>query len=174
MPTNFFVEVKSSRRDTTITTTFKGETGCMNPIVSCRDHDRSKREIYDICETNDGGQVFRNLVYYPGHSQCYFQQTALQVYCQAYKQAAIGQAHALLRKARRLDTILHLKGDGIHVIPTLPEPECFRCHSQFSPSFYRVPETTFSLNGHHDVWICHKCHYEANETNAKPMGMNAS
>jgi hypothetical protein len=95
----------------------------------------------------------------------------------AYKQAAIGQAHALLRKARRLDTILHIKSDGIHVVPTLPEPECFRCHSQFSPSFYRVPETTFSLNGHHDtkdVWVCHKCHYEANESSVKSMGMNAS
>ncbi len=51
------MQVKSSRRDTTTTTTFKGETGCMNPIISCKDHDRSKRDVYDICETNEGGEV---------------------------------------------------------------------------------------------------------------------
>ena len=101
----------------------------------------------------------------------------MQVYCHAYKQAAVGQAHALLRKARRLDTIFHLKSDAMTSNPMLPEPECYRCHSEFSPSFYRVPEPTFLINGHSnikDVWICHRCHYEANESSAKPMGMNAS
>lgn len=29
----------------------------MNAIVSCKDHDRSKRDIYDICETDEGGEV---------------------------------------------------------------------------------------------------------------------
>src|SRR5688572_16562894 len=51
------IQVKSSRRDTLITTTFKGESGCMNAIVSCKDHDHSKRDIYDLCETNEGGEV---------------------------------------------------------------------------------------------------------------------
>lgn len=32
----------------------------MNPIVLCRWHE-SKRDIYDICETNDGGQVRNGL-----------------------------------------------------------------------------------------------------------------
>ena len=49
--------MKSSRRDTTITTYFKGETGCMNAIVSCKEHDHSKRDIYDICSTNESGLV---------------------------------------------------------------------------------------------------------------------
>jgi hypothetical protein len=53
----YFLKVKSSRRDTTTTVTFKGETGCMNAIISCRDHDHSKRDIYDLCETNEGGEV---------------------------------------------------------------------------------------------------------------------
>ena len=53
----FIYQVKSSRRDTTTTTTFKGESGCMNAIVSCKDHDHSKRDIYDICETNESGEV---------------------------------------------------------------------------------------------------------------------
>lgn len=29
----------------------------MNAIISCREHDHSKRDIYDICETNEGGEV---------------------------------------------------------------------------------------------------------------------
>ncbi len=33
-------------------------------------------------------------------------QTTLQLYCRNYKQADVGQTHALLRKARRLDQIL--------------------------------------------------------------------
>ncbi|KAF8972764.1 hypothetical protein BDZ97DRAFT_1649930 [Flammula alnicola] len=155
--------VKSSRRDTTITTTFKGETGCMNAIVSCRDHDHSKRDIYDICETNEGGE------------------TALQVYCQAYKQAPVGQAHGLLRKARRLDTILNIRSDvppPIQLPTSTSDPECYRCHSQFSPAFYPVTETSLALNGTRngqEVWMCHKCHFEVNETNsAKSMGMMVS
>ncbi|TFK39718.1 hypothetical protein BDQ12DRAFT_697826 [Crucibulum laeve] len=144
--------VKSSRRDTTITTTFKGETGCMNAIVSCKEHDHSKRDIYDICETNEGGE------------------TALQVYCQAYKQAAVTQAHGLLRKARRLDTILNLRSDAPSITSTpelniQPEPECYRCHSQFSPAFYP--------NGA-DTWICHRCHFDAGENGMKTMGMMVS
>ena len=35
----------------------------MNAIVSCKDHDHSKRDIYDICETNESGEVrFENKV----------------------------------------------------------------------------------------------------------------
>ncbi|KAF8997921.1 hypothetical protein BDQ17DRAFT_1362847 [Cyathus striatus] len=146
--------VKSSRRDTTITTTFKGETGAMNAIVSCKDHDHSKRDIYDICETNEGGE------------------TALQVYCQAYKQAAVGQAHGLLRKARRLDTILNVRSEtsvsraSSTPFDTTPsEPECSRCRSQFSPAFY--PDGS-------DKWICHKCHFETTESNTEAMSMMVS
>ncbi|KAF9560108.1 hypothetical protein CPC08DRAFT_708307 [Agrocybe pediades] len=164
--------VKSSRRDTTITTTFKGESGCMNAIVSCREHDHSKRDIYDICETNEGGE------------------TALQVYCQAYKQAPVSQAHALLRKARRLDALLNIRNDN-HAAqgsstPNEPEPECFRCGTQFSPAFYRAtPEDAMAVNGNSSgsngnnhsretKWMCHKCHFEMNETSTKSMGMTTS
>ncbi|KAF9530368.1 hypothetical protein CPB83DRAFT_763157 [Crepidotus variabilis] len=155
--------VKSSRRDTTVTTTFKGETGCMNAIVSCKEHDRSKRDIYEICETNEGGE------------------TALQVYCLAYKQAATVQAHGLLRKARRLDTILNIRPEASQTSPSPAppggDPECYRCHTQFSPSFYPVSETPLATNGHRngqEVWMCHRCHFESNESNTKPMGMSAS
>lgn len=106
----------------------------------------------------------------------YSLQTALQVYCQAYKQAAVSQAHGLLRKARRLDTILGVR-DTVHAMPTTSEPVCYRCHSQFSPSFYLLSDSSLFVNGHHDggdTWICHKCHFEANEANVRPMGMNVS
>jgi len=126
--------VKSTRRDTTITTTFKGESGCMNAIVSCREHDHSRRDIYDICETNEGGE------------------TALQVYCQAYKQAAVTQAHGLLRKARRLDHILNIRSDTHthHTESISPEPQCYRCQTEFAPRFYPAGD---------DRWICHSCQW---------------
>ncbi|KAJ2911836.1 hypothetical protein MD484_g8581, partial [Candolleomyces efflorescens] len=149
--------VKSSRRDTTITTTFKGESGCMNALVSCKDHDRSKRDIYDICETNEGGE------------------TALQVYCQAYKQAP-SNAHGLLRKARRLDNILNIRSGAetngsvaSTPDPGNPDPECSRCKSQFSPAFYRIDSSSVTPS-----WFCHRCHYETNEINGKAMGMMVS
>ncbi|XP_006461741.1 hypothetical protein AGABI2DRAFT_205606 [Agaricus bisporus var. bisporus H97] len=136
--------IKSSRRDTTVTVNFKGETGCMNAIVSCKDHDHSRRSIYDICEANDGGE------------------TALQVYAQAYKQAQVGHAHGLLRKARRLDSILHARSDSSSSNASTPQstpstgPECYQCHTQFSPAFYPTPEQP-------DHYLCHRCHFEAAE-----------
>ncbi|KAF8902398.1 hypothetical protein CPB84DRAFT_1678860 [Gymnopilus junonius] len=157
--------VKSSRRDSTITVTFKGESGCMNAIVSCKEHDHSKRDIYDICETNEGGE------------------TALQVYCRAYKQASVGQAHGLLRKARRLDSILNIRSEPPPLAlppPTTPDPECYRCHSQFSPAFYRISDSSSSsVNGAgspkegQELFMCHRCHFELNET-SKSMGMMVS
>ncbi|PPQ64354.1 hypothetical protein CVT24_008423 [Panaeolus cyanescens] len=156
--------VKSSRRDTTITTTFKGESGCMNAIVSCKDHDRNKRDIYDICETNEGGE------------------TALQVYCQAYKQAATDSAHGLLRKARRLDMILNLRPENMpNPIPSAlngsSDPECMSCHTHISPAFHLITDSAMLVNGYRDaseVYQCHKCYFEANERNNQSMEMMVS
>ncbi|KAF7309944.1 Zinc finger protein 1 [Mycena indigotica] len=123
--------VKSSRRDTTTMITFKGESGCMGPIVSCKEHQRSKRDMYGLCEMNEGGE------------------TALQVYCRAYKQAPVTQAHGLLRKARRLDPLFRLDAYQAEQ----DDPECFRCRTHFSPAFYPVKtqgENTFA---------CHSCHF---------------
>ena len=36
----------------------------MNAIVSCKDHDHSKRDIYDLCETNEGGEVSLSFMYH--------------------------------------------------------------------------------------------------------------
>jgi hypothetical protein len=49
-------QVKSSRRDITTVVTFKDESGAMSPVVSCKEHN-SRREIYEICEMNEGGEV---------------------------------------------------------------------------------------------------------------------
>ncbi|KAJ7809042.1 hypothetical protein B0H14DRAFT_3090942 [Mycena olivaceomarginata] len=136
--------VKSSRRETTVTTTFKGESGCMNAVISCKEHDHSKRDIYGICETNEGGE------------------TALQVYCQAYKQAQVNLAHGLLRKARRLDPLLmnniRLETLPHHTDPNAPDPECFRCHTHHSPAFYPVERLG------DDAFTCHACHFLEGET----------
>ncbi|KAJ7251303.1 hypothetical protein C8J57DRAFT_1520648 [Mycena rebaudengoi] len=143
MAINLASRSNRSRRETTITTTFKGESGCMNVIISCKEHDHSKRDIYGICETNEGGE------------------TALQVYCQAYKQAPVSQAHGLLRKARRLDPLLlnniRLETLPHHTDSNLPDPECFRCHTHFSPAFYPVERLG------DDAFTCHTCHFLENE-----------
>jgi len=141
--------VKSSRRELTTVINFNGETGCMNAIVSCQDHDRSRREIYDICDMNDGGE------------------TALQVYCQAYKQAPTGDAHGLLRKARRLDQILGIRSD-VNNPPTQEsspsDPQCSTCRTMFSPAFYPLPSSTPSHPSRRpDEWLCHRCHFESKE-----------
>jgi hypothetical protein len=155
----------------------------MNAIVSCRDHDHSKRDIYDLCETNEGGEVridFSSLIFSSNNNISI--QTALQVYCQAYKQAPIGQAHGLLRKARRLDSILNIRSSDAQqpiqpVVPAGPEPSCCRCQSQFSPAFYPAADTGYAANGPSEspLWMCHKCHFEAAEANgARSMGMMVS
>jgi len=164
----------------------------MSAIVSCKDHDHSKRTIYDICETNEGGEVrteHRLTQHYLLTD--HFLQTALQTYCQHYKQAQPSQAHGLLRKARRLDTILNIRRDTTpESTPDTVEPECYKCHTQFSPVFYPALNTpvTNGINGRasgsssssnkstsgKDKWMCHRCHFEANETNGKAMGMMVS
>ncbi|EDR02282.1 uncharacterized protein LACBIDRAFT_309644 [Laccaria bicolor S238N-H82] len=100
-----------------------GESGCMSTIVSCKEHDHSKHDIYDICETNEGSE------------------TALQMYCQAYKQAPVGQAHALLRKDRRPDSILNILTDYIPQITpeqNSKDPACVFCLAEFSRLLSRL------------------------------------
>ena len=95
------------------------------------------------------------------------EQPALQVYCQIYKQAPVAQAHALLRKARRLDQILNIRTDAIVNTPSpSPDPQCHKCQCKYSPAFYHVPSS--SGPGGIDVWVCHKCNFDAN----KPNGTN--
>lgn len=126
--------VRHPRRDGIITT-FKGETGNMVPIVCCQEHENSRRQVYDICETDETGEA------------------ALQVYCRIYKQAPVTQAHALLRKARRLDQTLNIRMDTSVDVSAEPALHCDMCSTQYSPAFY--PSEHYSGR-----WRCHKCHFE--------------
>ncbi|KAL0060485.1 putative PHD type zinc finger protein with BAH domain-containing protein [Marasmius tenuissimus] len=126
--------VKSSRRETTTTATFQGESGLMAAVVICKDHDFAKRRIYDICETDEGGE------------------SALQVYCRAYKQAPIAETYGLLRKARRLDQILSIQLETPLPDPTLDNISCSQCQTQYTPAFY--PTDT-------GAWLCHACNFKS-------------
>ncbi|KAE9396813.1 BAH-domain-containing protein [Gymnopus androsaceus JB14] len=145
--------VKGTRRDNHITTIFKGEPGCMNAIISCKEHDHSRRQIYEICETDEGGE------------------SALQVYCRAYKQVPqVSQTHALLRKARRLDQLIVNAVTAVNSTRARsslslgpgPDPtfgpdsgpenlqlSCVECTTQFTPRFYSTARG----------WVCHACNF---------------
>lgn len=92
-------------------------------------------------------------------------QTALQVYCKNYKQAEIENTHGLLRKARRLDNILNTE-DSVDSESSraFPDPQCTRCHTEFSPAFYPTPPSTPPDDGtpssNSQSWLCHRCHFD--------------
>lgn len=123
--------VRNPRRDTVLVT-FKGENGVLVPIISCKEHDMSKRELYDLCEVDETGEGI------------------MQIYCRAYKQALVSQAHALLRKAMRLDSILNGRSEVVDTPE--PEPRCECCGTRYSPCFYRNKYYS-------DRWRCHKCNW---------------
>ncbi|KAJ8473751.1 hypothetical protein ONZ51_g7685 [Trametes cubensis] len=153
--------VKHSRRETATTVEWKGNTGQMVPSVICKGHIGHKRQLFDICDTNDLGE------------------TSLQVYCRNYKQAPIAQTHGLLRKARRLDKILHASlGDGSSTasvdgdsMQSTADPHCYRCQTEYSPFFHEVTNTA---QGEAKSWLCHKCHAETRKTYPVIIGLGAS
>lgn len=143
--------VKSSRRDQTTIVTFNGETGAMSPVLYCKEHDKKRHHVYPICDTNDGGE------------------TALQVFARAYRQALVGQAHGLLRKARRLDQVIarseqqqngasashrgRSKGeDSDHTVVDV-ETRCYKCQTACTPFWHKV---TMGL-GSGTRSVCHRC-----------------
>lgn len=36
---------------------FKDDSGCMVPLIICKGHIGHRRHLYDICETNELGEV---------------------------------------------------------------------------------------------------------------------
>jgi hypothetical protein len=91
----------------------------------------------------------------------------LQHYCRLYKQEKVTQAHALLRKARRLDLILNVRNEAgslpIADDSIIPERQCHECHTQFSPTFHEISPSAspFVAQGDANAWLCHKCHFAA-------------
>ena len=146
-------QVKSSRRDATATTSFKGEIGSMHAVISCVDHDHTRRRIHDMCDVDANGEVC-GLGAISIHLLIYIQ-SALQVYCRVYKQAPVATTYGLLRKAKRLDAALGWKGEPTAFTETAaPHLECAKCRTEFSPLFHPV-------EGSPGVVLCHTCHFTA-------------
>ena len=77
------------------------------------------------------------------------------MYCRTYKQASVAQSHSLLRKARRLDTILPANRDVEEYMAG--NVVCWKCLSAFSPYFYKKKN---SAPGFSSLWLCHRCFSE--------------
>jgi hypothetical protein len=135
----------------------------MHPLVCCKEHNAYRHEIYNLCDTNEIGEVrssWRHPYLVEINQIC---QTALQHYCRLYKQEKVAQAHALLRKARRLDLILGVRSESA-VMPITEDPadrRCHECQTQFAPAFYEIspPSTPFIPQGEATAWLCHRCHF---------------
>lgn len=130
-----FVPPKGNRRDSP-SVTFKGETGAMSAVITCKEHDRKKHKIYGLCEADDETG-----------------ETALQIYCRLYKQAPVEEAHGLLRKARRLDQVLSLRSAPHAELSKPTDPKCVDCNTEFSPMFYPI-------SGQPNQWRCHRCNFD--------------
>ena len=144
---------------------FKDASGCMSPLVTCKGHPAHRRQTFGICETNDEGEVRGHWSFFIPSTHTYPAQSALQVYCTKYKQSHIDNTHGLLRKAQRLDATLHTE-DSIESESTQssPDPQCSRCHTEFSPLFYPTPPSTPPGDGTPSStshsWLCHRCKFE--------------
>ncbi|KAH9944958.1 uncharacterized protein BXZ73DRAFT_95950 [Epithele typhae] len=87
----FEMQQAKGRRETMPVVEFKGASGVLVPTIICKGHTGHKRVLVDLCEPADASGAA---------------ESALQLYCRAYKQAPVSETHALLRKAMRLDRIL--------------------------------------------------------------------
>ncbi|CAE6432843.1 unnamed protein product [Rhizoctonia solani] len=83
---------KNTRRDPATIVDFRGEVGVLKALIRCKMHPNAPRPTFDICSLNANGE------------------SALQVYCRTYKQVSVSHSYGLLRKARRLDTLLRAQG----------------------------------------------------------------
>jgi len=183
--------VKTSRRDSVATLSFKSETGHMCAQVWCKEHRHvaKSKTVYDLGEMDSKLGL-----------------TALQAFAATHKQAAstsqrntalVESTHALLRRARRLDAVLQSCGgagafvrdntllpmtgadaDGVH--PAKPEEEaaklkaeadapahaCLRCHTTFTPLWWPVP--------HSNELCCTRCRPEVLGGEAAGTGNGAT
>lgn len=150
--------VKTSRRESVNTLTFKSETGHMVAQIWCKQHRNvaKSKTTYDFYE-----------------SDAKLGLTAMQAYARTHKQvvstslrnsAVIESSHALLRRAKRLDAILQDAGaagayvrdaalvtmtmpvseanramDEAAAKPAPPPPTCLQCHTDWTPLWWPVP-----------------------------------
>lgn len=136
--------------------TFREETGIMQPIVLCNLHSLQGRPLIRLCDKNTNGE------------------TALQLYCQTYKQVPLEHSYALLRKARRLDSVLDVPSlDDPPPPPSKtapPDRHCVKCKTRFSPIFYPVSSSSPDAP---KTFLCHQCKLKpAPEVNGFANGTN--
>ncbi|EJD47915.1 hypothetical protein AURDEDRAFT_113199 [Auricularia subglabra TFB-10046 SS5] len=145
--------VKPSKRDVT-SVVFRGASGVLVPYVSCAHHNQDTRRIFSLCELNHTGE------------------TIAQLYCRTYKQVAAGHSYPLLRKARRLDTLIpHTNPQNERqarqldpaTVKNATDQRCVQCNTEYSPMFYPAE------GGH----MCHRCHW-TKEHEATPKASSAA
>ncbi|CAE6484289.1 unnamed protein product [Rhizoctonia solani] len=144
---------KNTRRDPATIVDFRGEVGVLKALIRCKSHPNAPRPTFDICSLNANGE------------------SALQVYCRTYKQVSVSHSYGLLRKAKRLDTLLRAQG----FLPPVSSPHssqilshtmssgkavCNSCATNDSPCFWSLdgqimvdPETT-------SIALCNSCRLE--------------
>jgi hypothetical protein len=50
-------KTKAAKRELSASVSFNGVLGTMHPVVRCKEHEGSRRPLFDICETNEYGEV---------------------------------------------------------------------------------------------------------------------
>ncbi|KAF8748005.1 PHD-like zinc-binding domain [Rhizoctonia solani] len=137
---------KNIRRDPATIVEFRGEVGVMKASIRCKTHSASLRPSFDICSLNTNGE------------------SALQLYCRTYKQVSISHSYGLLRKAKRLDTLLRAQG-FLPAISSIGDPlsplnlasNCRSCGTNDSPCFWTLDgQTIVDPDGASDV-LCNLC-----------------
>ncbi|KAF8673463.1 PHD-like zinc-binding domain [Rhizoctonia solani] len=137
---------KNIRRDPATIVEFRGEVGVMKASIRCKTHSASLRPSFDICSLNTNGEP------------------ALQLYCRTYKQVSISHSYGLLRKAKRLDTLLRAQG-FLPAISSIGDPlsplnlasNCRSCGTNDSPCFWTLDgQTIVDPDGASDV-LCNLC-----------------
>lgn len=149
--------VKTSRRESVHTLSFKSETGHMCAQIWCKEHRNvaKSKTTYDFFESDNKLGM-----------------TAMQAYAQTHKQvtstshrnsAIIESSHALLRRAKRFDAVLQncggagallresslltmtadgaedVKMDTVETSSPISQTTCTKCHSDFSPLWWPLP-----------------------------------
>ena len=99
----------------------------------------------------------------------------MQVYTKHYKQVVLDNSYGLLRKARRLDTIMMASSEkpGPSRAGELPlsDDQCHACHTEYSPFFHPLDtnKPPHPQAGQDRLVECHVC-YSKKWAHHLPMG----
>ncbi|KAG8699565.1 putative PHD type zinc finger protein with BAH domain-containing protein [Ceratobasidium sp. 394] len=139
---------KNTRRDPATIIDFRGETGVMKALIRCKAHPVAPRPSFEICALNANGE------------------SALQLYCRTYKQVSVSHSYGLLRKAKRLDTLLRAQGflPSTSAAQTyLEDPlqgasvRCKHCNTRYSPCFWSEDGQRIIDPDVMQIAICNQC-----------------